>query len=153
MLYEKFYLMALIIELTLENKHSLSNAMLIKWLWNKETSIYVIIIYELYSPINLHFNDRLSVKKFWKIYKKRGCEKHYEKLSYITQYLRKAQNTYQYYINLFTQEPSLRSTFTVLCLAEFCQQICQGMIYLEDKRLIHRFGISLSLAVDSCGFS
>jgi len=36
------------------------------------------------------------------------------------------------------KEPSLRATFTVACLAAFCQQICHGMMYLEDKRLIHR---------------
>ena len=36
------------------------------------------------------------------------------------------------------KESNLRSTFTVPCLADFCQQICQGMMYLESKRLIHR---------------
>lgn len=36
------------------------------------------------------------------------------------------------------REPSLRSTFTVPCLANFSLQICQGMAYLESRRLIHR---------------
>ena len=36
------------------------------------------------------------------------------------------------------KEQSLRSTFTVFCLAELSQQICQGMLYLEANRLIHR---------------
>jgi len=36
------------------------------------------------------------------------------------------------------KESSLRSTFTVGCLADFCQQIGKGMLYLESKRLIHR---------------
>jgi len=36
------------------------------------------------------------------------------------------------------KETSLRTTFTTGCLAEFCQQICCGMTYLENKRLIHR---------------
>ena len=36
------------------------------------------------------------------------------------------------------REPSLRTTFTVPCLASFSLQICQGMTYLESKRLIHR---------------
>jgi len=36
------------------------------------------------------------------------------------------------------KEPSLRATFTVPCLGTFSQQICQGMVYLESKRLIHR---------------
>ena len=40
--------------------------------------------------------------------------------------------------SLLCQESSLRSTFTVPCLAEFCLQICRGMQYLEAKRLIHR---------------
>ena len=36
------------------------------------------------------------------------------------------------------REPSLRSTFTVPCLANLSSQICQGMAYLESRRLIHR---------------
>eukprot|EP00092_Neocalanus_flemingeri_P101629 GFUD01129951.1.p1 GENE.GFUD01129951.1~~GFUD01129951.1.p1 ORF type:complete len:1100 (+),score=246.67 GFUD01129951.1:50-3349(+) len=36
------------------------------------------------------------------------------------------------------KESSLRTTFTVSCLGSFSQQICQGMMYLESKRLIHR---------------
>lgn len=36
------------------------------------------------------------------------------------------------------KEPALRSTFTVPCLTSFAQQICEGMQYLEAKRLIHR---------------
>ena len=36
------------------------------------------------------------------------------------------------------RETSLRSTFTVPCLANFSHQICQGMAYLESRRLIHR---------------
>ena len=36
------------------------------------------------------------------------------------------------------KEQSLRSTFTVSCLVELSQQICQGMLYLESNRLIHR---------------
>ena len=36
------------------------------------------------------------------------------------------------------RETSLRSTFTVPCLASFSHQICQGMAYLESRRLIHR---------------
>ena len=36
------------------------------------------------------------------------------------------------------KEPSLRSIFTVPCLANFAAQICSGMQYLEAKRLIHR---------------
>ena len=36
------------------------------------------------------------------------------------------------------RETSLRSTFTVPCLANFSHQICQGMSYLESQRLIHR---------------
>ena len=36
------------------------------------------------------------------------------------------------------KEPSLRTTFTVPCLADFLLQICQGMMYLEGKRFIHR---------------
>ncbi|GAB1605928.1 activated Cdc42 kinase-like isoform X3 [Argonauta hians] len=36
------------------------------------------------------------------------------------------------------KEPSLRSDFPVLRLCDFSQQICDGMAYLESKRLIHR---------------
>ena len=36
------------------------------------------------------------------------------------------------------KEPSLRTTFTVPCLGSFSQQICQGMMHLESKRLLHR---------------
>ncbi len=36
------------------------------------------------------------------------------------------------------KEPGLRTTFTVPCLANFALQICEGMRYLETKRLIHR---------------
>ncbi|XP_065218469.1 activated Cdc42 kinase-like isoform X1 [Planococcus citri] len=36
------------------------------------------------------------------------------------------------------KEPSLRSSFPVLTLCDFSIQICDGMQYLETKRLIHR---------------
>ena len=36
------------------------------------------------------------------------------------------------------RETSLRTTFTVPCLSRFSHQICEGMAYLESKRLIHR---------------
>ncbi|XP_014791375.1 activated Cdc42 kinase-like isoform X1 [Octopus bimaculoides] len=36
------------------------------------------------------------------------------------------------------KEPSLRLDFPVLRLCDFSQQICDGMAYLESKRLIHR---------------
>lgn len=36
------------------------------------------------------------------------------------------------------KEPSLRSSFPVLTLCDFAVQICDGMQYLEAKRLIHR---------------
>ncbi|XP_059491025.1 activated Cdc42 kinase-like isoform X3 [Neocloeon triangulifer] len=36
------------------------------------------------------------------------------------------------------KEPSLRSSFPVLTLCDFAVQICDGMQYLEMKRLIHR---------------
>jgi activated CDC42 kinase 1 len=36
------------------------------------------------------------------------------------------------------KEPSLRSSFPVLTLCDFAVQICDGMQYLEQKRLIHR---------------
>ena len=36
------------------------------------------------------------------------------------------------------KEPSLRSTFSVPCLATFAGQIAEGMHYLEKHRLIHR---------------
>ncbi|XP_014250806.1 tyrosine-protein kinase PR2 isoform X2 [Cimex lectularius] len=36
------------------------------------------------------------------------------------------------------KEPSLRSSFPVLSLCNFAIQICDGMEYLEQKRLIHR---------------
>ncbi|KAF5281236.1 hypothetical protein FQA39_LY05122 [Lamprigera yunnana] len=36
------------------------------------------------------------------------------------------------------KEPSLRSSFPVLTLCDFAVQICEGMQYLEAKRLIHR---------------
>ncbi|XP_046688906.1 activated Cdc42 kinase-like [Homalodisca vitripennis] len=36
------------------------------------------------------------------------------------------------------KEPSLRFSFPVLTLCDFAIQICDGMQYLEAKRLIHR---------------
>lgn len=36
------------------------------------------------------------------------------------------------------KEPALRSSFPVLTLCDFAYQICDGMQYLEAKRLIHR---------------
>lgn len=36
------------------------------------------------------------------------------------------------------KEPALRSSFTISTLCEFASQICIGMSYLENKRLIHR---------------
>lgn len=36
------------------------------------------------------------------------------------------------------KEPSLRSSFPVLSLCDFAIQVCDGMQYLEQKRLIHR---------------
>ena len=36
------------------------------------------------------------------------------------------------------KEPALRSSFPVQQLADFATQICDGMAYLEAKRLIHR---------------
>ncbi|CAB3384897.1 Hypothetical predicted protein [Cloeon dipterum] len=36
------------------------------------------------------------------------------------------------------KEPSLRSSFPVLTLCDFAVQVCDGMQYLEMKRLIHR---------------
>lgn len=36
------------------------------------------------------------------------------------------------------KEPSLRSNFPVLSLCDFAIQVCDGMQYLEQKRLIHR---------------
>lgn len=36
------------------------------------------------------------------------------------------------------KETSLRSTLNIICLSSFGQQICEGMKYLESKRLIHR---------------
>ena len=36
------------------------------------------------------------------------------------------------------KEPNLRASFPVLTLCGFAIQICDGMQYLESKRLIHR---------------
>lgn len=36
------------------------------------------------------------------------------------------------------KEPTLRSDFPLSRLCDFAQQICDGMSYLESKRLIHR---------------
>ncbi|CAG0921855.1 unnamed protein product [Notodromas monacha] len=36
------------------------------------------------------------------------------------------------------KEPALRPSFTVITLCDFAIQICDGMSYLESKRLIHR---------------
>ena len=36
------------------------------------------------------------------------------------------------------KEPSLRVEFPLPRLCDFAQQICDGMSYLESKRLIHR---------------
>ena len=36
------------------------------------------------------------------------------------------------------KEPALRSDFPLPRLCDFAQQICDGMSYLESKRLIHR---------------
>lgn len=36
------------------------------------------------------------------------------------------------------KEPSLRTSFPILSLCDFAVQICDGMLYLEMKRLIHR---------------
>ena len=36
------------------------------------------------------------------------------------------------------KEPSLRLEFPLPRLCDFAQQICDGMSYLESKRLIHR---------------
>lgn len=36
------------------------------------------------------------------------------------------------------REPTLRSDFPLSRLCDFAQQICDGMSYLESKRLIHR---------------
>lgn len=40
------------------------------------------------------------------------------------------------------KDPGLRVSFlTVPTLCEFAQQICNGMMYLENKRLIHRYDL------------
>lgn len=36
------------------------------------------------------------------------------------------------------KEPSLRLDFPIPKLCDFAQQVCDGMSYLESKRLIHR---------------
>lgn len=36
------------------------------------------------------------------------------------------------------KEPALRSSFPVLTLCDFAMQVCDGMQYLEAKKLIHR---------------
>ena len=36
------------------------------------------------------------------------------------------------------KEPGLRSDFPLPRLCDFAQEICDGMSYLESKRLIHR---------------
>lgn len=36
------------------------------------------------------------------------------------------------------KEPTLRLDFPVPRLCDFAQQVCDGMSYLESKRLIHR---------------
>ena len=36
------------------------------------------------------------------------------------------------------KEPTLRVDFPVPRLCDFAQQVCDGMSYLESKRLIHR---------------
>lgn len=41
------------------------------------------------------------------------------------------------------REVSLRTNFPVPNLCEFAQQICDGMTYLENKRLIHRWEYNL----------
>lgn len=37
------------------------------------------------------------------------------------------------------KEPSMRTNLTVMTLSDFSFQICDGMQYLESKRLIHRY--------------
>ena len=41
------------------------------------------------------------------------------------------------------KEPNLRASFPVLTLCGFAIQICDGMQYLESKRLIHRLELVL----------
>lgn len=36
------------------------------------------------------------------------------------------------------KEPALRQSFPVMSLCDFALQICDGMLYLENKKLIHR---------------
>lgn len=36
------------------------------------------------------------------------------------------------------KEPALRQSFPVMTLCDFALQICDGMLYLENKKLIHR---------------
>lgn len=37
------------------------------------------------------------------------------------------------------KEPSMRPNLSVMTLSDFAFQICDGMQYLESKRLIHRY--------------
>jgi len=37
------------------------------------------------------------------------------------------------------KEPALRQSFPVPSLCDFSIQVCNGMQYLESKRLIHRY--------------
>lgn len=45
------------------------------------------------------------------------------------------------------KEPALRPSFPVPSLCDFSIQVCNGMQYLESKRLIHRYELNSNIII------